>query len=260
MSNTMSETRDMEENSIKSDIEQPVIFLTVDKEVYESTTRTGSIWLRSCEYYQNIENLARKDGLEGSNGTKALFQLYFKPENAVSLRYKGAGIIGCSIVPHYIFSMHGTSITNKWRAKLGGYTFGIRSVSELAADIAEQVKKQIVVLRQPRYGPVHYQYTPLTMSHDLNNAAIVLNGNPGVAIKSIDTDVLRKLPVEPFIQHDEWRIVIFTSGYLGGDAHAPLKINLDPNHFYEYIKPRSTPIYDTIRGWWSRTISHIPRR
>ena len=66
-------------------------------------------------------------------------------------------------------------------------------------------------------------------------AAIKLDGNPAVAIKSINTDVLRKEPVEPFIFQDEWRIAIFSSGYLNDDPNEPLKINVDPNNFYEYI-------------------------
>ena len=41
----------------------------------------------------------------------------------------------------------------------------------------------------------------------------------------------------PFIEQDEWRIVIFTEGYLEGDPMAALKINVEPSHFYAYRGP-----------------------
>jgi hypothetical protein len=57
---------------------------------------------------------------------------------------------------------------------------------------------------------------------------------PPLYLDPLNTDVLRKQPIRPFIEQDEWRIVIFTEGYLNDDPHAPLQIQVDPSHFYPY--------------------------
>jgi hypothetical protein len=75
------------------------------------------------------------------------------------------------------------------------------------------------------------------MSHNSNTSAIGMEGDPAIYIKSINTDVFRKDPVEPFVSQDEYRIVLFPSKYDNGDPNDPLKINVNPNHFYEYLKP-----------------------
>ena len=46
-----------------------------------------------------------------------------------------------------------------------------------------------------------------------------------------------KDPVSPFIEQDEWRIVIFVNRYLNNDPMAPLKINVDVANFYPYLEP-----------------------
>ncbi|MFN3188853.1 MAG: hypothetical protein ACK42D_04960, partial [Candidatus Paceibacteria bacterium] len=77
----------------------------------------------------------------------------------------------------------------------------------------------------------------LCQSYSANCSAIELTGNPSIYIKSINTDVLRKDPLEPFISQDEWRIAIFPTNYINNDWREPLKINVDPEHFYPYIEP-----------------------
>jgi hypothetical protein len=58
-----------------------------------------------------------------------------------------------------------------------------------------------------------------------------------VAVRSVDTDVLRKDPVAPFIYQDEWRIAIFPIKYLKDDASTPLELNVSPGQFFEYVRP-----------------------
>jgi hypothetical protein len=222
-------------NSIETKFDRPIIFRTVDKTVYDSTITNGSLWLRSSHYYRNIEDQTRADKSEGINGTKCSFPLNFKPLSAQAISIQGNGTIGTEIIPHYIISMHGSSILDSVRNEFGGFTMGVKCLADLSAEILYQVSQQLPV-HSYRFGQVAYQRTALCMSYNFSSTAIKLDGKPSVAIKSINTDVLRKDPVEPFIQQDEWRIAIFTNGYLNDDPNAPLKINVDPNHFYEYIK------------------------
>ncbi|TMS80107.1 hypothetical protein [Pseudoalteromonas sp. S554] len=222
-------------NNIQTKLDRPIIFRTVDKTVYDSTLTSGSLWLRSSHYYRNIEDQTRADKSEGINGTQCSFPLHFKPPSAQALSLEGNGTIGTEIIPHYIISMHGTSIADKVRQEFGGFTMGVRCLADLSAEILFQVSRQLPVTSY-RFGQVAYQRTALSMSHNLNRATLKLDGNPSIAVKSINTDVLRKDPVEPFILQDEWRIAIFTQGYLNNDPNEPLKINVDTKHFYEYIK------------------------
>lgn len=224
----------MNRNDIQARLDRPIIFRTVGESVYTSTLETGSIWLRSSHYYRSIEDKARVDKSEGVNGTKCLFPLNFKPKSAQALSLRGSGSVGCEIIPHYIISLHGTSIADHVRRGFGGRTMGVRCIAHLSTEVLYQASKQLTVTGY-RFGQIAYQYTSLCMSHNMAAAAIKLDGNPAVAIKSINTDVLRKEPVEPFILQDEWRIAIFSSGYLNDDPNEALKINVDPNNFYEYI-------------------------
>lgn len=222
--------------TIKAKLDRPIIFRTCSKEVYETTLSTGSIWLRSSHYYRQTEDVARQDRSEGVNGTAALFPLHFNPDSAQAITLQGPGSIGQEIILHYLMSMHGTSITEAAREEFGGYTLGIRCIADLAAEIVHKVSQQIPVTGY-RYGQVAYQRTALSMSYEPYGSAIQLSGAPSVYVKSINTDVLRKDPVEPFISQDEWRIAIFTNKYLNDDWNEPLKINVDPSHFYPYIEP-----------------------
>ena len=189
-------------NSIQTKLDRPIIFRTVDKTVYDTTLTSGSLWLRSSHYYRHIEDQTRADKSEGINGTQCSFPLHFKPPSAQALSLEGNGTIGTEIIPHYIISMHGTSITDKVRQEFGGFTMGVSCLADLSAEILFQVSQQLPVTSY-RFGQVAYQ---------------------------------RKDPVEPFILQDEWRIAIFTQGYLNNDPNEPLKINVDTKHFYEYIK------------------------
>ena len=226
----------MHKFKVNTKFDRPILFRTCDKVVYESTLDSGSIWMRSNDYYQKIEDLARQDKSEGINGTPMLFPLNFSPENAQGMSIAGEGTVGQEIIPHYITSMHGTGITENVRKEFGGYTLGIKCIADLAAEILFAASQQLAI-HSYRFGQVAYQRTALTQSYTRSGAALELTGNPSVYVKSINTDVLRKAPVEPFISQDEWRIVIFPNVYLNGDPNEPLKINANPKHFYRYIEP-----------------------
>jgi len=223
--------------NIISEFDRPIVFRTVNAEVYESTLKYGSLWLRSSDYYVNIEDIARSDKSEGSNGAKTLLPLSFHPEGGTKQTYYGDGIIGHKIPPHYIFSMHGTSVSGRVRKDLGEYTFGIKCISRLSAEILHEASKYLPVVGY-RFGQVSYQYTALCRSLHPRSAAVGLGGTLPESLQSIDTDVLRKEPVLPFIEQDEWRIVIFTNGYINNDFNEPLKLNINPNNFYEYLSPQ----------------------
>jgi len=133
-------------------------------------------------------------------------------------------------------SLHSTSISNDIREEFGGCTIGIKNPQLLVSQILYAASKQVEVTGY-RWGPVSYRYTPLMKSYDGAGAAISIEGPHGFFLKAVDTDVLRKDPVYPFIDQDEWRIAVFVSEYCNGDHAEPLRINVDPNHFYEYIPP-----------------------
>lgn len=226
----------MSKSTIKTKLDRPIIFRTCGREVYKSTLNTGSIWLRSSLYYRKTEDVTRQDHSEGVNGTSVLFPLRFAPKSAQAMTLQGPGSVGQEIILHYLLSMHGASISEATRQEFGGHTLGIRCIADLAADIVYQVSKQVPV-NGYRYGQVAYQRTALSMSYEAYGSAIKLSGKPSVYVKSINTDVLRKDPVEPFINQDEWRIAIFTNRYVCENHDEPLKINVDQAHFYPYIEP-----------------------
>jgi hypothetical protein len=221
---------------LKTELDRPILFRTVRKDVYRKSVDEGSIWLRSSHYYRGIEDRARCDQSEGVNGTKSLIPLRFQIENTPLVTLQGPGSVGCEIIPHYILSMHGTAISGECRSEFGGYTFGIRCIARLAAEILYQASRQLDVFSY-RFGQVAYQYTALSISHNAHGAAINLGGRPAVAVRSVDTDVLRKDPVVPFIYQDEWRIAIFPTKYLSDDPSKPLELNVSPEHFFEYARP-----------------------
>lgn len=66
------------------------------------------------------------------------------------------------------------------------------------------------------------------------SGAIQLSNDPPLYLNPADTDVLRKLPIAPFIEQDEWRIVLFTDGYVDNDPNMPLRANVSPSNFYLY--------------------------
>lgn len=223
-------------NRISSEFDRPIVFRTVDPVVYRSSIEEGSIWLRSSVYYRKIEDQARVDVSEGINGSATLLPLHFQSTKGVLITFKGPGSIGCEIIDHYILSLHGSSISEAVHRGFGGCTFGITNLDRLSAEILYQVSKQYPV-KGYRYGQVAYQHTALSLSLHPETSAVCLDGEPNEYIRSINTDVLRKSPVLPFIEQDEWRIVVFLENSKSLDPMEPIKINVDARNFYEYIPP-----------------------
>jgi hypothetical protein len=177
-----------------------------------------------------LEDKARSDELEGGNFSSAQIPLRFR-----QITIQGPGKIGQQIIPHYVLSLHGSNITSEQRLAFGGNTFGVKSISKLSIEVLYKSSLQLKC-NGYRYGPVCYQHATLNLSHHIvGSAPIQVDNNPPLYLTPFNTDVLRKSPVTPFIDQDEWRIVIFTNGYLGNDPNAPLKIHVDPSHFYPYL-------------------------
>ncbi len=228
----------MTASHIQTDFNSPLLFRTTSETLYESTLKTGELWLRSNKYYQNIEDAARVDKGEGVNSSKVEFPLSLKTDNDVTINISGDGKVGQAIVPNYIISLHGTSISNSQRSDFGGFTYGIKSIAKLSAQILYEASKVIDVAGY-RFGQVAYQNTSLMQTQNKNGAILQLTEVPPHYLSVLNTDVLRKEPVMPFIEQDEWRIVIFTNGFIGNDFDKPLKITVDTEHFYPYIRPTS---------------------
>lgn len=217
---------------IKSNFEEPLLFRTCEKLVYDNAINDGSLWLRSAHYYRSKEtDIARRDGSEGVNFTPHTFPLKFNKKECTIASIEGDGSIGCEIIKCYILSLHGTGIRSDVKRDFGDHTFGIKSLYKLSNDILYQAQKQVDLIAH-RYGQVAYQYTPLTLSKNPNSTAIALSNN--VFLKSQNTEILRKAPVPPFIYQDEWRVAIFVKDYIDSDEQAILKINVDPECFFGY--------------------------
>ncbi|MBM3527857.1 MAG: hypothetical protein FJX62_07180 [Alphaproteobacteria bacterium] len=217
---------------ISADFGEPILFRTTNADVYDATLKHGSLWLRSDAYYRNIEDQSRVDTSEGVNSSRPTIPMSFKIENGPSIQIFGPGAIGQKIVPHYIVSLHGSSISAEQIRAFGGHTFGIKNLSKLSAEVLYRASS-LIRCNGYRYGSVSYQRTSLCLSRStIGSAAIQLCENPPLYLNPLDTDVLRKDPVSPFIEQDEWRIAIFANGYLDGDANFPLQIKVDPSHFY----------------------------
>lgn len=147
----------------------------------------------------------------------------------------GNGKIGQAIVPHYIASFHGLNISPEQRTLFGGCTFGIRNFSRLAAAVLFECSKHLRCSGY-RFGQVAYQWTSLAQCLQVpSSPAIQLAGNPPIYLNPINTDVLRKSPVQPFIDQDEWRIVVFTEGYVADDPNEPVRINVPRESLYPYL-------------------------
>ena len=211
--------------TIRSEAEQPIFFRTTSAHVYESTLKTGSLWLRSDQYYRNLEDKIRSDPSEGINSSRLALPLRFEVESGPFITIQGSGEVGQQIVPHYVLSLHGTSITSAQLASFGGYTFGIKCLSSLSAEILDRASS-LLECDGCRFGQVSYKYPALAVSRSHVGAAIGLSEFPPMYLNAWSTDVLRKQPTKPFIEQDEWRIVIFTKGYLNANPHVPLQINV----------------------------------
>jgi hypothetical protein len=220
---------------IGAEVGEPIIFRTTSRAVYEASVTAGSLWLRSDEYFRQVEDKARKDRSEGINSGASVVPLLVQAPNGVQLQIQGPGYIGQQIRPHYILSMHGSSISEEQLLAFGGCTFGIRSLAKLAAEILYRCSLFLKTTSY-RYGQVFYQHAALSqLHHPAGGAAIQVCESPPVYLNPINTDVLRKLPLKPFIEQDEWRIAVFTDGYLNGEPIAPSQINVSPDHFYAYL-------------------------
>lgn len=226
-------------NHAAVDYECPAIFRTCSEVVYRAALEHGSLWLRTGEYYRGIEDAKRKDGLEGISAGRSGFPVCFRAPNGSNLllRGDGKGHVGQAIIPHYIASFHGASISeDQWR-DFGGWTFGVRDFRKLAQEIYVKAGG-ITPCHKYRFGPVSYRYTALAhfLTKPPGGPAIALGGSPPSWVNVTDTDVLRKHPVAPFIDQDEWRIAVFPNEYISDDANEPLRINVDPGHFFPYIE------------------------
>jgi hypothetical protein len=222
---------------IQTELGEPILFRTTRKDVYESTLTTGSIWLRSDQFYRSLEDGVRNDRSEGANPGTTNIPLRIAVKGAPGITIEGPGQIGQLMVPHYLVSLHGSSIAHSEMESFGGYTFGIRSLSRLSAEILYQCSQQIRCTGY-RYGHIFYQYAALALSlYSVGSAAIQIDGSPAHFLNPINTDVLRKRPIKPFIDQDEWRVVVFTDGYVENDPALPLKINVAPSHFFPYLMP-----------------------
>lgn len=225
---------------IQTELDEPILFRTAGKQVYESTLATGSIWLRSDRYYRELEDKVRNDSSEGANPGTTSVPLRIAPPNGPELNIQGPGYVGQLTVPHYLVSLHGSSIAPSEREAFGGHTFGIRSLSRLSAEVLYQCSKQIKCTGY-RYGHIFYQYVAYALNlHSGGGAAIQIGDSPAHFLNPINTDALRKRPIKPFIDQDEWRIVIFTDGYVENDPLLPLMINVATTHFFPYLAPANT--------------------
>lgn len=222
---------------IHTDLGEPILFRTTSKQVYESTLETGSIWLRSDKYYRELEDNVRNDASESGNPGTTSVPLRIATPNGPEIDIHGPGQVGQFVAPHYLVSLHGSSIAPSERDAFGGHTFGVRSLSRLSAEILYQCSRQIRCVGY-RFGHVAYQYAAFAIMLQSNGgAAIQIGDNPAHFLNPINTEVLRKRPIKPFIDQDEWRIVVFTDGYIGGDPSVPLKINVEKTHFFPYLVP-----------------------
>jgi hypothetical protein len=93
-----------------AEVGEPLIFRTTSSDVCEVALNTGSLWLRSDQYYRDLEDKVRNDDFEGVNSGAARIPIRVRAGGA-NLQIEGDGQIGQVIVPHYILSLHGTSLS-----------------------------------------------------------------------------------------------------------------------------------------------------
>lgn len=221
---------------IQAALNEPILFRTSSEKVYKSAISRGSIWLRSAQYFRELEDTSRSDRGEGVNSGTTAIPLQISPERGPETTIAGRGHIGQGIGPHYILSLHGNSVFPSQREAFGGWTFGVKSLFLLSTEIVFRASLQLPVTGY-RFGQVRYQYAGMSQSHSsVGSAAITISEVPPLYLNPFDTDVLRKLPIAPFTEQDEWRIAVFTRGYLNQDPHLPLMLEVEPSHFYPYLE------------------------
>jgi hypothetical protein len=219
--------------SVQSDLELPLVFRTTTEKVYRSTTDTGEIWLRSDEYFRKFEDKVRNDELESLSAGKHRFPLRL-PSGPLQ-QIEGDGHLAESLAPHYILSLHGTSIAEPIRQEFGGFTFGVTSIDLLARHVFSECSKRISC-HQWNWNQVVYQHSALRISADEKGAPFQFANDPSRCLRIYNPHAFKKRPVYPFTEQDEWRIVIWTNGYLNEDPNAPFKVRVPPSLFYRYLE------------------------
>lgn len=218
--------------SVQSNLDYPLIFRTSTESVYRSTTENGEIWLRSDECFRSLEDKVRNDALESLSAAGHKFPLLVS-----NLHLEGDGNLSEEFLPHYILSLHGTSIKDEVRRGFGGFTFGVKNIDLLARHIFEECRKQIACT-QWEWAPIAYQYSALKISEDQTGAPIQVGHDPSRFLGVWRPSPFRKRPIPPFIYQDEWRIVLRTNGYINRDSSVPLKVRVPPSLFYEYLEEK----------------------
>jgi len=176
------------DHRVEVDLHEPIVFRTAAAEVYRSALEHGSLWLRSDQYYRELEDIARNDENEGVNCGTTSVPLRLRVAG-VNLNVAGNGGIGQVIRPHYLLSFHGTSISTQQRQSFGSHTFGVRSFSRLAVDVLYQACQQIKCDGY-RYGQVAYQHAALSVLPFVSGAAIGLGGEPPLALGVLNSEIL----------------------------------------------------------------------
>lgn len=222
-------------SSVQSDLDQPIVFRTATENAYRSTTETGEIWLRSDEYFRKLEDKVRNDELESLSAGKHQLPYSLVAPNSPHIHLEGDGNIAESLLPHYILSLHGTSITESIRKEFGGFTFGVKNIGLLAQHIFEECRKQITC-HQWNWDQIRYQHSALRISEDDKGAPIKFGECPSRCLRIYQPHAFKKRPILPFVQQDEWRIVIWTEGYLKGNPTEPLIVRVPPSLFYRYLE------------------------
>lgn len=215
-----------EEHQVSSAVGAPILFRTTSEEVRRATLETGSLWLRSAQYYANSEDQVRNDETEGMSASRGTV-----PLRLGAVQFTRVGTLARQTVPHYILSLHGVCISKEQHRSFGGCSFGIKERWRLAMAIYHEVEKQIDCIGF-RYGPVNYRHGCLSLMRNRVGEPVTLPGD--LHLGPEDADFLTKPPIHPFIEQDEYRIAMFTNGYIGNDFNAPLKINVPTSHFYPY--------------------------
>lgn len=217
---------------IKTDTDQLLVFRTCEKEVYDFVMNTGSLWLRTSHYYQNIEDdIAREDKLEGLSTSKISLPLTFESSRSNITSIEGEGFIGETPEKAYIISFHGISIEQKTKRGFGPKTFGIYNIEKFINNILNEAKKQFDI-KSYIFGKVIYQYSPVFISSSNLGGSYKLNEKEHLSI--YDQNLLRKRPIEPFILQDEFRFVLFVDEYIDNNIDSILKINVSNKNFYDY--------------------------
>lgn len=222
-------------NRIQADLGLPILFRSTCEVAYRSSTENGEIWLRSDAYFRELEDRVRNDHAESLNIGSTRLELSFETYSGLQTRIQGDGGIGEALSAHYMISLHGSSIAAETREEFGGFTFGIKNIDLLARHIFEECKRQIDC-EAWAWNQVSYQYSALQVTDDGSGAGIRLGENPSRNLKVFNAHPFKKRPVLPFILQDEWRIVIWTKGYLNGSTAEALKIRVPPSLFYRYLE------------------------